>query len=688
MALNIFSRIRGVHWLMIRIIVGIVLPLSLISFLGVYYGRSALNSVATRNATAITTLKSNMMLSWIQDRKTEIENLGNLENLSTTLDALKALKEGTKEHTALLQQINDKYGNQIISEHVFIKSITLIDAESADIVIHYPPDTNVDIGDATKLVAAASLKTTLASRYDEQEAERELYIAVPVMYEGSVHQVLFAELDTKTFSNIVADRAGLGVDGASYIIDEQGTLVAPPPGQVGQAANAVRQVVPSRDFINDIIAQKKKGGTSGIFSTSKERKSTMIISYASLPVGWILVTEAAGEELLGIINWTSIFILLIILIIFAVFVAVMNLRALVNPLRNAVDQLTQSGTSLSATSQQVAASAQANAAIAEQVAQGAATQSSQAETISRAVAEIATGAQEMLATSEEAARVAREVSQVTQVAGAKGEESQESLEQIRKMATDTAVIARTMGNRSREIRTIVDTITKIAEQTNLLSLNAAIEAARAGEAGRGFSVVADEIRKLAEQSAGAASEIKGQVEQMLIQIGDTVTAAEKGLEHADENSKVVNEALAELQNISTAIQQLSLRIKEIGTRTESQTNLVQHVAESMDAIAEVAEQNTVGAEQLSASTQQQSAANQQVAAAAQQLQALALDLQHLTGGTQESLQIAQQHLTERALRAAKNQEQQVTHKPIPAFVIEEKKDEPKETEVPPSLPTA
>jgi methyl-accepting chemotaxis protein len=254
---------------------------------------------------------------------------------------------------------------------------------------------------------------------------------------------------------------------------------------------------------------------------------------------------------------------------------------------------------------------------------------------------------------------------VTQIAGEKGEQSQESLDQIRKMTTDTAMIARTMASRSREIRTIVDTITKIAEQTNLLSLNATIEAARAGEAGRGFSVVADEIRKLAEQSASAAEEIKQQVEKMLIQINDTVLAADKGLEHANQNAKVVGEALSELQNISGAIQHLSARIKEISGSTERQTTLMQHVAEGMDSIAGVAEQNAIGAEQLSASTQQQSAANQQVAAAAQELQSLAVDLQRLTGGVGGSLQNT---------NIALNDHLNMHKKPITAYVLEKKNE--------------
>lgn len=653
---SFWRRNRGIQWLMIRIIGGIIIPLAAVGLFGIFYGRSTLHAVATRNAEAITSLKSNMMSSWLADRKLEVEGIAHSNNLGSLIETIDSPLTTDKQKSVLLVALNDKLHEVATHEHPSLRSITILDIPSKSIYVHLPANTNVDITDPSVIIASASAKTTIASRYDNEDKLRELYIATPIITSSSTHAIIFAELDASTFANIVADRTGLGASGASYMLDESGMLVAPLDSK-----NNMQQNTPSEEFTKTILAERSKA-LSGIFVTDFERKTKTIIAYTTLPMGWILVTEVPAEEVLGLVNWTLLLALLICFIIFAVFLAIVNLRSLVEPMRRAIDQIAQAGTSLSATSQQVAAAAQSNAAIAEQVAQGAATQSAQAENISKSVAEIAFGTQEILAFSVEASRVAREVSQVTQIAGEKGEQSQQSLDQIRKMTSDTASIARTMGNRSREIRTIVDTITKIAEQTNLLSLNAAIEAARAGDAGRGFSVVADEIRKLAEQSAESAGEIKQQVEKMLIQINDTVLAAEKGLEHADQNAKIVGEALGELQNISGSIQQLSARIKEISNRTEAQTTLVQHVAESMDSIGAVAEQNAVGAEQLSASTQQQGAANQQVAAAAQQLQALSIDLLQLTGGISIALDGGSLSSGERMHRKA-----------IPAYILEDKK---------------
>ncbi len=127
-----------------------------------------------------------------------------------------------------------------------------------------------------------------------------------------------------------------------------------------------------------------------------------------------------------------------------------------------------------------------------------------------------------------------------------------SLENIQKFQEGV----QNLGNKSKRITKIIDTITEISSQTNLLALNASIEAARAGEMGSGFVVVAEEIRSLSEQTKEASEKIRLLVTEIQSQIGRTVNDIKSSVGLFEINSTVaekVENIFDEINNYITIL---------------------------------------------------------------------------------------------------------------------------------------
>lgn len=183
-----------------------------------------------------------------------------------------------------------------------------------------------------------------------------------------------------------------------------------------------------------------------------------------------------------------------------------------------------------------------------------------------------------------------------------------------------------LGERSKEIGTILEVITGISSQTNLLALNAAIEASRAGEAGKGFAVVAEEVRKLAEESQDAAQKISGLITAIQAETNDAVTAMNTGRDRVEKGRGKVaatGEGFAEILKMILHVQDnASAMEKTMQELTEGARKISEVTRQIRDEASKVASES----ERVSSSTERQAADMQQIAASSRNLSDLAHEL--------------------------------------------------------------
>lgn len=191
----------------------------------------------------------------------------------------------------------------------------------------------------------------------------------------------------------------------------------------------------------------------------------------------------------------------------------------------------------------------------------------------------------------------------------------------------SAEVVDKLGDRSKEIGAIVDTISGIASQTNLLALNAAIEAARAGEQGKGFAVVAEEVRKLAEQSQSAAKQIAKLIGTVQADTEKAVSAMHEGTSQVKAGAALVENAGASFMvivNLVNCIAEQSHHMSSVITEMAMGAHMI---VDSVQEIDQMSKNVAAEAETVSAATEQQTASMHEIASAGQSLAHMAQNLQ-------------------------------------------------------------
>ncbi|MFI1996200.1 methyl-accepting chemotaxis protein [Actinoplanes sp. NPDC020271] len=257
------------------------------------------------------------------------------------------------------------------------------------------------------------------------------------------------------------------------------------------------------------------------------------------------------------------------------------LRTSVDSLGAAMHTIDDSATSLAAAAEQMTNTSAQIAASAEESAV-------QAQAVAGATDQVSLNVQTVSAGSEQMGAAIREISHSTTEASAVVGSAVEAAQ-----AANTTIAA--LGQSSREIGEVVETITSIAEQTNLLALNATIEAARAGELGKGFAVVASEVKDLAQETARATEDVTRRVDAIR-------SGTEKAVAAIGEIATIIARVSDYQTAIASAVEEQTATTGEMNRSISDTAVNAEQIASNVATVALAAQQTTEGVTQAQEAT--------------------------------------------------------------------------------------
>lgn len=592
---------------------------------------------------------------WLDEHKTEIE----------TISRSPVMTSGNRE--AMLAYIRSEISNNKLYENIFWTDV------KGDYI-----DTRGIVGNSANrpYFAGAIAGKTVVTEPIASPASGKLVvvIATPIKAEGRIIGILAGAVNIEEVEKRVLN-IKIAQTGYAYVLRSDGTIIVHPNKELVNKVNINND--PNATPALKVAAEKMLKGEKGIASYDYVGVEKYLAYGPITGTSWSIgVTVPASEARAGLrtFAWTSLLTICAVLIIAGITILFVAARiakplqllegvagriaggdlsitkvdvnsqdelgrlarafeTMVGNLRNLVREIDTSSELVAASAEQLTASAHQSSQAANQVATSITDVSRGVEEQSTVANDTSAVVQQMSASIQQIAANVNEVAAQSAQATVKANEGNKAVDKavsqmanIEQTVISSAGVVATLGERSKEIGQIVDTISGIAGQTNLLALNAAIEAARAGEQGRGFAVVAEEVRKLAEQSQEAAKKIAVLISEIQGDTNKAVSAMDEGTREVKLGAEVVNASGQAFLEITTLITRVSGQISEVSTAVEQMATGSQQIVASVKRIDDLSKNVSGEAQTVSAATEEQSASMEEIASSSQVLAKLAMDL--------------------------------------------------------------
>ncbi|MDF2571917.1 MAG: methyl-accepting chemotaxis sensory transducer with Cache sensor [Sporomusa sp.] len=304
-----------------------------------------------------------------------------------------------------------------------------------------------------------------------------------------------------------------------------------------------------------------------------------------------------------------------------------NLHTIVAKVYSQSEQLAASSEELTASAAQSAQAANQVALSISEVANGAEKHVNSVNETLVVVKQMSDDIQQVAGNTSLVAEKSAQVAETAKVGSKSVEQAVSQITKIEQTVNNSAQVVANLGERSKEIGQIVDTISGIAGQTNLLALNAAIEAARAGEQGRGFAVVAEEVRKLAEQSQDAAKQIAKLIGEIREDTDKAVAAMNEGTHEVKVGTEVVTTAGHAFGGITILVTEVSNQVQAISVAIRQMASNSQQIVSAVKEIDGLSKNVAGETQTVSVTIEEQSVSMEEIASFSQSLAKLAQDLQ-------------------------------------------------------------